>query len=69
MEINNNVNKEARGASRNLKKTKSEANFLSARSREREQGKAIEDILYEDAKRRWDTHEIKKRALQKLKDE
>ena len=40
--------------SRNLKKTKSEANFLTARSRERAEGKTVEDALYEDAKRRWE---------------
>ena len=40
--------------SRNLKKTRSEANFLSARSRERAEGQTVEDVLYEDANRRWE---------------
>jgi hypothetical protein len=43
--------------SRNLKKTRSETNFCSARSRELESGKTIDDILYDDAKRRWDKQE------------
>lgn len=42
------------GGSRNMKKIKSEAIFLSIRSRERESGKTIDNMLYEDAKRRWE---------------
>ncbi len=52
-----------------MKKTKSEANFLSARSRERESGKTIEDMLYDDAKRRWEKIQMKKAIQEKLKEE
>lgn len=35
-----------------MKKVKSEANFLSARSRDG--GKTVDEVLYEDAKIRWE---------------
>eukprot|EP00347_Sterkiella_histriomuscorum_P013308 403365213 len=55
--------------SRNMKKTKSEANFTSARDREIQSGKTVDELLYEDAKRRWEKHDQKKKNLEKLKDE
>ena len=47
--------------SRNFKKTKSEVNFLTARSRERE-GKTVDEMLYEDAKRRWEKQQMQKKV-------
>lgn len=49
-----------------LKKTKSEVNFLSA-TRSRDGGKTIDEVLYEDAKRRWEKQEQKKKELQRMK--
>jgi hypothetical protein len=37
-----------------MKKNKSEANFLTTRERELKNGKTVEEMLYEDAKRRWE---------------
>lgn len=54
--------------SRNFKKTKSEVNFLTARSRERE-GKTVDEMLYEDAKRRWEKQQMQKKVHQKLKED
>lgn len=60
---------DSRTTSRNLKKVKSESNFLSARSRERESGKTVDQMLYDDAKRRWEHQEQKKKQLSKMKEE
>ena len=53
-----------RGTRNTMKKTKSEANFCSHR-----ENKPVEEILYDDAKRRWEKQELKKRELEKLKEE
>jgi hypothetical protein len=56
--------------SRNIKKVRSEANFASARSRERRlNGKTIDEALYEDAKIKQEKLEVKKKELQRLKEE
>lgn len=54
-----------------MKKTKSEANFSSngQRDRERELGRPVKELLYEDAKRRWEKQEMKKKNLERLKEE
>lgn len=54
-----------------MKKNKSEANFQSngQRDREREMGRPVEELLYEDAKRRWEKQEIKKKNLERMKEE
>lgn len=47
-----------------MKKTKSEANFCSHR-----ENKPVDEILYDDAKRRWEKQELKKREQERLKEE
>lgn len=47
-----------------MKKTKSELNFLSHR-----ENKPVDILLYEDAKHRWDKQEVKRKELERLKDE
>lgn len=72
MQNGNGVNNQERpGSTRQMKKTKSEANFSSngQRDRERELGRPVEELLYEDAKRRWEKQEMKKKNLERLKEE
>jgi len=63
--------KERRGISqinKGMKKTKSELNFAGS-SVMTGRDKPIDEILYEDAKRRWEKQETKRKEMERLKDE
>lgn len=51
-----------------MNRNKSELNFQSAKSRERD-GRPIEDLLYQDAKRRQETLQHKRKLFEQQKDE